>query len=72
MTLMSIPEQEYAVFECTLPTLMETIKKINSEYLPGSQYRRANGKPELEEYDPAFDPAVPDSKMLIYIPIERK
>jgi AraC family transcriptional regulator len=72
MALLKIPEQEYAVFECTLPTLMETIKKINSEHLPNSQYRRAKEKPELEEYDPAFDPTIPESKMLVYVPVEGK
>lgn len=72
MALLDIPKQEYAVFECTLPTLKETIKKIHSEYLPGSAYQRVKGAAELEEYDPTFDPIVPESKMLLYIPVEKK
>lgn len=72
MTLLSVPEEEYAVFECTLPTLMETIKKIYAEYLPNSPWQRAQGKPELEEYDPTFDPIIPDSRLLVYVPIEKR
>lgn len=66
-----LPSQEYAVFETTLPTIMDTIKKIYSDWLPTSEYKRADG-PEFEEYDPDFDPSIPESTLLLYIPVEKK
>ena len=68
MVSVSIPEQEYAVFECTLPSIMNTIDKIYKEWLPESKFKRADG-PEFELYPPDFDPDKPESPIFIYIPI---
>lgn len=67
----AVPAQEYAVFECTLPTLMEAFRYCYDEWLPNSDYKRASG-PEFELYDHRF--SLPEGKMemSIWIPIERK
>ena len=64
-----VPAQTYAVFPCTLPTLMEVFQAAYETWLPGSGYRRAGG-PEFEQYGPAFDPNEPGSEMEIWIPVE--
>lgn len=66
-----IPEQTYAVFTCTLPTLMQIYNSICNDWLPKSRYERASG-PEFELYDKKFDPNKKDSKMYIYIPIAER
>ncbi len=66
-----IPAQTYAVFPCTLPTLMQTVQAIYRLWLPQSRYRRADG-PEFERYDANFDIADPESVVWLYIPVEEK
>ncbi|RPI58697.1 MAG: AraC family transcriptional regulator [Chloroflexi bacterium] len=65
----SIPAQTYAVFTCTLPTLMQAFHSAYETWLPQSGYRRAGG-PEFELYGPAFDPNDPGSQMEIWIPVQ--
>jgi AraC family transcriptional regulator len=69
MVSWKVPEQKYAVFTCTLPTIHQAFGHAHETWLPQSGYRRGAG-PELELYDEDFDPNVKDSKMYIYIPIE--
>jgi AraC family transcriptional regulator len=69
MTLKHIPAQTYAVFECTLPTLMETFREINEVWFPNSTVRRASG-PEFELYDERFDPSNGKFVMSICIPVQ--
>ena len=71
MTGIEVPAQTYAVFDCTLPTLMDTIQHAYEGWLPGSGYARAPG-PELELYDERFDVAQEKLEMSIYIPIEKQ
>ena len=68
MTGVELPDQTYAVFDCTLPTLMETIGYVYQEWLPGSGYIRTEG-PEFELYDERFDMAQGKLDMAIYIPV---
>ena len=68
MTGVELPDQTYAVFECTLPTLMETIGYVYQEWLPQSDYVRSEG-PEFELYDERFDIAQGKLDMAIYIPV---
>lgn len=68
MTGVEVPAQTYAAFECTLPTLMDTIRHVYEGWLPGSGYTRAPG-PEFELYDERFDIAQGKLGMSIYIPI---
>jgi AraC family transcriptional regulator len=63
-----IPEQTYAVFSTTLPTVRQTFDDIYSKWLPESGYRRRQG-PEFEMYDERFDVEDPNSEFDIYIPI---
>ena len=63
-----VPAQTYAVFPCTLPTLMDVIHQINQAWLPASGRQRAEG-PEFEFYDERFDPSDPSSAMYIYVPL---
>lgn len=68
MEIWDVPEQKYAVFTATLPTLMETFKSINESWLPGSGYERTCGT-EFEYYDETFDPQNSSSIVLLYIPV---
>jgi AraC family transcriptional regulator len=71
MAKICIPAQTYAVIQCTLPTLMETIDKIYGEWLPSSAYTRAEG-PEFELYDERFDVDQKKYEMSIWIPVSQK
>jgi AraC family transcriptional regulator len=64
-----VPEQEYAVFACELPNLIETLDLAYKTWLPESDFRRGDG-PEFEYYGAEFDPEDPCSIMHVYIPVE--
>jgi predicted transcriptional regulator YdeE/DNA-binding transcriptional MerR regulator len=70
MTVWTVPEQTYAVFPCTLPTLHDAYRYAFEEWLPQSAYQRADG-PDFELYTEEFDPQDPASTMYIYVPIEK-
>lgn len=69
MVTWEIPAQTYAVFACTLPTLMETMHEIYEQWLPQSDYERSEG-PEFEFYGQEFDANDPDSGMELWIPVK--
>ncbi len=64
-----IPAQTYAVFPCTLTTLMETYSYIYHTWLPQSQRQRGDG-PEFELYGEEFIPGDPSSRMYAYVPVK--
>ena len=68
MVSWSIPDNTYAAFDCTLPTLHEAFHHIYQEWLPTSDYRRAPG-PEFEYYPPGFHE---DQRMRLYVPVLRR
>ena len=68
MELIELPAQDYAVFDCTLQSLMETIQAIHSDWLPNSKHQRAPG-PEFELYDENWNPDEGAFAMSIWIPI---
>ena len=70
MVSWGVPEQTYAVFTCTLPTIRETFQHVYETWLPQSAYQRGMDV-EFELYDADFDPEDPSSEMTIYIPIKR-
>ncbi len=70
MTSLKIHAQKYAVFTTTLPGLMDTLRKIHTEWLPQSGFEHTAG-PDLEVYDRDFDPQDETSKMYVYIPVTR-
>ena len=70
MVSKTIPAGEYAVFECTLPTIMETYDYITETWISKSGYKRGSG-PDFERYDSDFNPEDPDSKMYIYFPVQK-
>jgi len=70
MTVWTVPEQTYAVFPCTLPTLHDAYRYAFEEWLPQSGYQRAEG-PDFELYSEEFDPEDPASTMYIYVPIQK-
>ena len=70
MVSWAVPEQTYAVFKCTLPSIAETYQFIHGDWLRSSGYRHVDG-PEFELYDEEFDPQVPESPIYIYIPVEK-
>lgn len=69
MVSAEIPEQTYAVFQCTLPQLFETFGYIYKTWLPASDYVRGDG-PEFEYYDDAFSEGNP--VLSLYIPVKPK
>lgn len=70
MTSLAIPAHKYAVFTTTIPGLMDTLRRIHTEWLPRSGFEHAEG-PDLEVYDRDFDPQDEASKMYVYIPVAR-
>ncbi|HEY71116.1 MAG TPA: AraC family transcriptional regulator [Anaerolineae bacterium] len=64
----TVPEQTYAVFRCTLPTLHPTFQHIYQEWLPESGHERSKG-PELEIYNEEFHV---DETLYLYIPLMPK
>ena len=71
MASIEIPAQTYAVFPCTLKTLMQAIHQANHVWLPASAYEHSGG-PELEYYGDEFDPADPASRMDFYVPVRAR
>jgi AraC family transcriptional regulator len=65
MVMVEIPEQTYAVFKASLPTIKEDFDKVYQEWLPSQDLRRAPG-PEFELYDREFDV---DQTIYIYMPV---
>lgn len=69
MLVWQVPEQTYAVFPCTLPTLRETYRYAFETWLPASGYTYTQG-PDFEYYDEKFDPQDPqNSTFQIYVPV---
>ena len=68
MTSWQVPENTYAVFPCTLPTLHEAYRHAFEDWLPQSGYKRADGS-DFELYGPEFDPEDPGSRRYIYVPV---
>lgn len=71
MQSIDIPAQDYAVFDCTLPTLMDTIQAVYREWLPPSDYVRAPG-PEFELYDERWKPEAGRQAMSFCVPVTKK
>jgi predicted transcriptional regulator YdeE len=69
MVKWDLPAQTYAVFTCTLPTIMEAYQYAYKSWLPESATQRTSG-PEFELYDQDFDPNVPSSPMYLYVPVK--
>lgn len=70
MASWELPAQTYAVFSCTLATLMETYQCAFKEWLPASEYELADG-PEFELYDESFNPQQGRLDMFLYVPVKR-
>jgi AraC family transcriptional regulator len=71
MVSIHVPEQAYAVFTSTLPTLVETYQHVCKTWLPQSEYRGVDG-PEFELYDATFNPADETSELHVFIPVTKK
>ncbi len=63
-----VPEQQYAVFPCSLKTIHETYQYIFETWLPQSGYTRADG-PDFELYGEEFDMGTGEG-MEIYMPVK--
>ena len=70
MQRVEVPAQQYAVFECSLPALMETIQYAYDEWVPKSSYQRSPDGFELEVYDERFMPDEGKLEMSLWAPIE--
>jgi predicted transcriptional regulator YdeE/DNA-binding transcriptional MerR regulator len=70
MVSWDVPQNEYAVFPCTLKTIGEAYQYGFQTWLPGSGYQRGDG-PDFEHYDENFEPQVEGSQLYIYVPIKQ-
>ena len=61
-----VPDQTYAVFQCTLPNIHDAYRHAYREWLPTSDYERSIG-PEFELYGPEFHV---DQTLYLYIPVK--
>lgn len=71
MSSMTVPKQEYAVFDTTLQTIGETFHNIYQTWLPASDYVRAEGA-EFELYDESFNPEEGKFHISVWIPVKAK
>ncbi|MDO3388250.1 GyrI-like domain-containing protein [Gilvimarinus sp. SDUM040013] len=74
MELISVPSNQYAVFEykgVVGPELGELFQNIYKQWLPNSGYELA-GEYDFERYDSRFKgPANPESVLDIYVPVKK-
>lgn len=63
-----VPEQQYAIFPCSLKTIHETYHTIFETWLPQSGYTRADG-PDFEYYGEEFDMETGEG-LAIYLPVQ--
>ena len=71
MTTWEVPANTYAVFETPISTIGDTFGYIYNTWLPTAGYRQL-AAPYFERYGETFDPGDPNSKLEIYIPVEKK
>lgn len=69
MAVWEVPDQLYAVFPCTLPTIGDAYQFAFDTWLPASAYKKASG-PDFELYPADFNGDDEESVMYVYIPIE--
>ncbi len=74
LIFLKIQEQEYAVFECTFSSIMETVETYKNWWFQ-SDFERSGG-PELlqfnQPFDKDFDPQKPEALIYFHIPIRKK
>jgi AraC family transcriptional regulator len=63
-----VPQQTYAVFPCNLKNIKQAFQHIYHEWLPQSDYQRAQG-PDFEYYDESFQPDQGKLELFIYVPV---
>jgi len=67
LTVVELPEAEYAVFTPTAESVDEVVEAIEHEGLDGQD--RAPG-PLFERYDASVDPAAPGTPLEFYVPVD--
>jgi AraC family transcriptional regulator len=65
-----IPAATWAIFDCNLPTIQETTKRIFAEWFPSTGFEH-DAKPEIEVYFPE-DPKTKVMHCQIWMPIVKK
>jgi AraC family transcriptional regulator len=70
MVVWEIPAQTYVVYGCTIPTIMQVYDNLYGSWLQSAGYQRASG-PEFEYYPAEFNPDDPNSRLDIYVPVEK-
>jgi AraC family transcriptional regulator len=72
MEITEVPEQTYAVFRCTIPTIAETYEYAFNTWLPQSDYEHVLS-PDFELYDEDFHPETSQvDPLYIYIPVKHR
>jgi AraC family transcriptional regulator len=65
-----IPANKYAVFPCTLPTILDVFDDLSTKLVGAGLEQLPD--PLFELYDETFDPQDPNSTLYIYIPVKDK
>ena len=75
MVLYEFPRGDWAVFDCVGPN-PETLQRVNTqifrEWLPGNPDWELCGNATIEWYDCNGDPADPDYRSAIWVPVKKK
>lgn len=66
----AVPENTYAVFTATMPTLNQAYTDIYNQHLPQAGLTRSEG-PDFELYGEDFDPADPNAPIYLYVPVNK-
>lgn len=66
----SVPENTYAIFTATIPTLNQTFEDIYQHHLAQAGLEPAEG-PEFELYHEDFDASDPNAPIYLYVPVKQ-
>ena len=69
MAALEVPGCTYAIFTTTLADIGKAFAHIYQDWLPNSGFESADA-PQFERYDESFDPADPNSRIEIYVPVK--
>jgi len=71
MSVWSVPDSTYAVFDATLSTIGQVFGEIYNNWLATSGYQQSRDL-NFEYYGESFNPKDTNSTISIYIPVEKK
>ncbi len=70
MVSVTVPEQQYVVFPCTLAHFRKDYYWVRRNWVPENGYELTLG-PEFERYDDSYNPRSRHSEFMMYLPIKK-